>query len=50
MTATLPDYLPSIYLDHARYRPMELDAILAAPLEAVQAAGGAMPRHQFHIY
>jgi len=44
MTAALPDYQPSIYLDHARHRPMELDAIFAAPLKAVQAAGGAMPR------
>jgi 2-dehydropantoate 2-reductase len=44
MTTSLPDYLPSMYLDNAQHRPMELDAIFAAPLEAVQAAGGAMPR------
>lgn len=44
MTAALSDYLPSIYFDHAQHRPIELDAIFAAPLEAVQAAGGAMPR------
>jgi hypothetical protein len=41
MTAALPDYQPSIYLDHARHRPMEL--------KALQAAGGAMPRIEaFH--
>jgi 2-dehydropantoate 2-reductase len=44
MTAALPDYLPSMYLDNAQHRRMELDAIFAAPLEAVRAAGGAMPR------
>lgn len=32
ITAALPDYQPSIYLDNARHRPMELDAIFAAPL------------------
>ena len=44
ITAALPGYQPSIYLLHARHRPMELDAIFATPLETVQVAGGAMPR------
>jgi 2-dehydropantoate 2-reductase len=44
MTAALPDYLPSMYQDYAQGRPMELDAIYAAPLAAARAAGYAMPK------
>ncbi len=43
-TERLPDYLPSMYLDHAQHRAMELEAIYAAPLAAVRQAGGAMPK------
>jgi 2-dehydropantoate 2-reductase len=43
-TDHLPDYLPSMYHDHAHGRPMELDAIYAAPLAAAEAAGFAMPK------
>ncbi|WP_313025942.1 putative 2-dehydropantoate 2-reductase [Pseudomonas lopnurensis] len=43
-TARMPDYLPSMYHDHAHGRPMELDAIYAAPLEAAAREGVAMPR------
>jgi 2-dehydropantoate 2-reductase len=44
MSLTLPDYLPSMYLDYAQGRPMELDAIYEAPLAAARAAGCAMPK------
>lgn len=43
-TDHMPDYLPSMYHDHAQGRPMELDAIYAAPLAAAAAAGYAMPK------
>ena len=43
-TDHLPDYLPSMYHDHAHGRPMELDAIYAAPLSAAAYAGVAMPK------
>lgn len=43
-TDHMPDYLPSMYHDHAHGRPMELDAIYAAPLSAAADAGVAMPR------
>lgn len=43
-TDHLPDYLPSMYHDHAHGRPMELDAIYAAPLSAAAEAHFAMPK------
>ncbi len=43
-TDHMPNYLPSMYHDHACGRPMELDAIYAAPLAAAARAGYAMPR------
>lgn len=43
-TARMPNYLPSMYHDYRRKRPMELDALYAAPLAAAEAAGFAMPR------
>ncbi|MCQ4310685.1 putative 2-dehydropantoate 2-reductase [Pseudomonas stutzeri] len=43
-TDHLPNYLPSMYHDHAHGRPMELDAIYAAPLAAAKSAGFAMPK------
>jgi 2-dehydropantoate 2-reductase len=44
VTDSIPDYLPSMYHDNAERRPMELDVMYQAPLEAVKAAGGSMPR------
>lgn len=46
MTATdhMPNYLPSMYHDHAHGRQMELDAIYAAPLAAAENAGFSMPK------
>lgn len=43
-TDHMPNYLPSMYHDHANRRPMELDAIYAAPLAAAANAGFAMPK------
>lgn len=43
-TERMPDYLPSMYHDHAQKRPLELKAIYAAPLAAAAAAGCSMPR------
>ncbi|MGK9063973.1 putative 2-dehydropantoate 2-reductase [Stutzerimonas chloritidismutans] len=43
-TDHMPDYLPSMYHDRKDGRPMELDAIYAAPLAAAEQAGFAMPR------
>ncbi|EWC40131.1 putative 2-dehydropantoate 2-reductase [Stutzerimonas stutzeri] len=43
-TARMPDYLPSMYHDRFQRRPMELQAIYAAPLAAAAAAGVCMPR------
>lgn len=43
-TDHMPDYLPSMYHDHAHGRPLELDAIYAAPLAAATDAGFAMPK------
>ncbi|WP_277052693.1 putative 2-dehydropantoate 2-reductase [Zestomonas thermotolerans] len=43
-TERMPDYLPSMYHDFARRRPMELRAIYTAPLEAAARADCAMPR------
>ncbi|MCF6752212.1 putative 2-dehydropantoate 2-reductase [Stutzerimonas degradans] len=45
-TTQLPDYLPSMYHDHAHRRPLELTALYAAPLAAAEQAGCAMPRTQ----
>lgn len=43
-TDHMPNYLPSMYHDHAQGRPMELRAIYAAPLAAAMSAGYAMPK------
>jgi 2-dehydropantoate 2-reductase len=43
-TDHMPNYLPSMYHDQAHGRPMELDAIYAAPLAAAASAGFAMPK------
>lgn len=43
-TDHMPDYLPSMYHDHKERRPMELDAIYAAPLAAAEQVRFAMPR------
>lgn len=43
-TDRMPDYLPSMYHDAAQKRPLELQAIYAAPLAAADAAGLDMPR------
>ncbi|MGE6686701.1 putative 2-dehydropantoate 2-reductase [Stutzerimonas stutzeri] len=43
-TARMPDYLPSMYHDRFQSRPMELQAIYAAPLAAAAQVGAAMPR------
>ncbi|TLX60115.1 putative 2-dehydropantoate 2-reductase [Stutzerimonas nosocomialis] len=43
-TSRMPDYLPSMYHDFAHRRPMELEAIYAAPLAAAAQAGCAMPK------
>jgi 2-dehydropantoate 2-reductase len=43
-TERMPDYLPSMYHDFAQGRPLELDAIYAAPLAAARQAGCEMPR------
>ena len=43
-TDGMPAYLPSMYHDFKLKRPMELQAIYQAPLEAAQAAGCAMPK------
>ncbi len=46
LTATerMPDYLPSMYHDFAHRRPLELEAIYAAPLSAAAAAGCDLPK------
>ncbi|HAN54385.1 MAG TPA: 2-dehydropantoate 2-reductase, partial [Pseudomonas sp.] len=43
-TARMPDYLPSMYHDRLHNRPMELEAIYAAPLAAAAQQGVSMPR------
>lgn len=43
-TERMPDYLPSMYHDFALHRPLELQAIYAAPLAEAAAAGCSMPR------
>jgi 2-dehydropantoate 2-reductase len=42
--ANIPDYWPSMYQDYINCRPMELDAIYAAPLAAAAGAGCSMPK------
>ncbi len=43
-TDHMPDYLPSMYHDYVQGRPMELEAIYAAPIAAAAEAGFAMPK------
>lgn len=43
-TDRMPDYLPSMYHDHHHRRPMELEAVYAAPLAAAAEAGVSLPR------
>ncbi|OEC34856.1 2-dehydropantoate 2-reductase [Pseudomonas cuatrocienegasensis] len=43
-TERMPDYLPSMYHDFALRRPLELQAIYAAPLAEAASAGCSMPR------
>lgn len=43
-TDHMPDYLPSMYHDHAHGRPMEIDAIYAAPLSEAAKVNFAMPK------
>ncbi|QEY59050.1 putative 2-dehydropantoate 2-reductase [Pseudomonas sp. C27(2019)] len=44
VTDAMPAYLPSMHHDFTQQRPMELQAVYRAPLEAAQAAGCAMPK------
>lgn len=43
-TERMPDYLPSMYHDFQHKRPLELQAIHAAPLAAAAAAGCELPK------
>ncbi|MBU3054966.1 putative 2-dehydropantoate 2-reductase [Pseudomonas indica] len=43
-TDRMPDYLPSMYHDFVQARPMELEAIYAAPLAAAAQAECELPR------
>lgn len=43
-TERMPDYLPSMYHDFRHKRPLELQAIYAAPLAAAAAAGCELPK------
>lgn len=43
-TERMPDYLPSMYHDHQQRRPLELQAVYAAPLKAAMQAGCELPR------
>lgn len=43
-TERMPDYLPSMYHDFQHKRPLELQAIYAAPLAAAAAAGCELPK------
>ncbi|MGH8353488.1 MAG: putative 2-dehydropantoate 2-reductase [Pseudomonas sp.] len=45
-TERMPDYLPSMYHDFVQHRPLELEAIYAAPLAAAAQAGCELPRMQ----
>lgn len=44
ITEQMPDYWPSMYHDFAQQRPLELEAIYAAPLARARAAGCHLPR------
>ncbi|MOA31769.1 2-dehydropantoate 2-reductase [compost metagenome] len=44
VTDGMPDYLPSMYHDFVLQRPLELEAIYAAPLAAASAAGCELPK------
>lgn len=43
-TERMPDYLPSMYHDFAQRRPLELQAIYQAPLDAATAGGCELPK------
>ena len=43
-TDRMPDYLPSMYHDFQHKRPLELQAIYAAPLAAAAATGCELPK------
>lgn len=43
-TERMPDYLPSMYHDFQHKRPLELQAIYAAPLAAAAATGCELPK------
>ncbi|QKE63204.1 putative 2-dehydropantoate 2-reductase [Aquipseudomonas campi] len=43
-TERMPDYLPSMYHDFTLQRPLELEAIYAAPLAAAAATGCELPK------
>ena len=45
-TESMTPYKPSMKLDYEAGRPLELDAIYAAPLAAADAAGCEMPETQ----
>ncbi|MGH8437202.1 MAG: ketopantoate reductase C-terminal domain-containing protein, partial [Pseudomonas sp.] len=45
-TDRMPDYLPSMYHDYVQRRPLESQAIYAAPLAAARQAGCELPRIQ----
>jgi 2-dehydropantoate 2-reductase len=44
LTSFEQNYYPSMVYDHRHHRPMELEAIYGAPLEAARAAGAEMPK------
>jgi 2-dehydropantoate 2-reductase len=44
LTDSIPDYLPSMYLDNAQRRPMELHVMYGVPLDTARAAGCPMPK------
>jgi hypothetical protein len=46
LTDSIDDYLPSMYLDNAQRRPMELDAMYGVPLDTARKAGCSMPKVQ----
>lgn len=43
-TDRMPDYLPSMYHDFTLHRPLELQAVYAAPLAAAARAGCSLPK------
>nr|WP_314481795.1 putative 2-dehydropantoate 2-reductase [uncultured Pseudomonas sp.] len=44
LTQRMPDYWPSMYHDFTHHRPLETEAIYAAPLARARAAGCHLPR------